>query len=64
MNITYHFDNFRNKGEEIRRLNVFENMALREIFGIKVEEVNVIFRHNCIICTFYCVLLHWLNQAE
>jgi hypothetical protein len=48
MNITCHFDNFRNKGEERRRLNVFENMALRKIFGFKMEEINVIFRrlHN------------------
>jgi len=35
---------FRNKGEEIRRLNVFNNMVLRKLFGLEGEEAAVDFR--------------------
>jgi len=39
---------FRIKREEIRRMNVFENMVLREVFGLEGEEAAVEFRglHN------------------
>ena len=55
MNFACHFCGFKNIGEEITRLNVFENMVLRKVFGPTIEDVIVVWRRMHILYLLLCI---------